>query len=574
MTTAVKEPKLKVTILNQEDNFVLKNLGRVAGLLRISTEKTDSNGKKVNIEKTLKNHKEKMLGFFSDNELQDKHDLYEEVVSGGASLEDRIELTRLIQNIEKYEAIFCMEITRLSRQGDTGQRIKRECQKRGILIISLNPFKIYNMQNPQDVVMYDMSITMGEYERMLTSLRVKQNKISMAKQGLNSSGSVPLGYWRNPATKKLEIEMVEKTDDQGNKYKEEAPTVNVVRQIFKWYLEGEGQRTICDRLNSMGIKNKNGNRWIPQSLRVVLECETYKGTLIAHNYEMVKGKMTATEKVEIENNHAAIIDPATWEKAKQFRKNKRDRSGVDQRSNDWNSKKNISILDGLVYCDCCKRKSTIKWYTNRNNFYIIKCTKFSAVGVTCNNGGSALVDIEKLVFQDLLLEKEKIENKISKYKAGDFEESIQQDQDEKALLEKQLNMLKIKMKIIRDQETEYKMIKEVEGIEDKDEEAAIASDKKENQQQRLIIQAKLEELNEKITATPEPSQAIETLTKKLDIIKELENRTDLDHRQINTLLKQIILKVNYKRVLPENYKSLKQAEKDQLEAKLIIEYIQ
>lgn len=561
------------------ENDILKDLGKVAGMLRISTEKTDNAGKKVNLEKTLRNHKQKMLEFFDEHNMNDKYDLFEEVVSGGADRENRPEFDKLIKNLDHYTAIFCIEITRLSRQGDTGQLLKRECQKRGIMIITLNPFKIYNMANPQDVVMFDMSITMGEYERSLTSLRVKQNKIAMAKQGLNASGSVPFGYYRNPATKRLEIEQIQKMedgklvfDDQMKPVMIESPKAAIVRMIFQWYLEGEGQRTICDRLNSMGIKNKNGNTWIPNSLRVLLECRTYKGTLMATHYGIDKGKTVALEQVEIENNHPAIIDPETFDKAQQLRNNKRDRSGVDQRSKDWNSKKNMSILDGLVFCKCCTRKSTIKWYPSKNNFYIIKCTKFNASGLTCDNGGVNIKDVEKLVFEKILSYKEEIENKISKFQSNDFTDSIQELKDQKELFEKQLETLKIKMKIIRKNEQNYELQKEVENIIDLDEEEAIAEDKKENQQQRLKVQAKLDAIKEQMEAAPAPEQQIKTLVEKRNIIEELQKK-DLTVKQVNMLLKQIILKIDYKRELPANYKTLGRSEKEGFEAEIEIEYI-
>jgi site-specific DNA recombinase len=195
------------TMTTTKEKDIIASVKNVAGVLRISTEKTDSLGKKVNIEKTLMNHKEKMLSVL--NEKKWNYNLYEEVMSGTKDLEERPELQRLISEIDQYDAIICMEITRLSRQGLTSQTIKHTCKKKGILIITLNPFKVYDMRNPQDVFLFDLSISMGEYEQGVVSLRVKQNKISMAHQGLNSSGSVPFGYVRNPSTKKLEIEMVQ-----------------------------------------------------------------------------------------------------------------------------------------------------------------------------------------------------------------------------------------------------------------------------------------------------------------------------------------------------------------------------
>lgn len=559
MTTAT------AMMVDKSEAAIFAKIKNVAGLLRISTEKTDSFGKKVNIEKTLKNHKDKMENFIDERKWT--AELFEEVISGGKNVEDRPELIKLIDTIDKFDAILCMELTRLSRQGLSSQIIKEKVKKKGILIITMNPVKIYDMRIPQDAFLYDLSISMGEYERMLTSLRVKQNKISMAHQGLNSSGSVPMGYVRNKITKKLEIETVQ--DSEGNEI--ESPRVETVRQIFKWYLQGDGQRIICDRLNSMGIKNKSGRQWIPNSLRVLLTCPTYKGTLVAHSNEIEKGKIVPTETVVKHKNHPAIIDPETWEKAQLIRNRKSERSGVDKRSKDWNSKQNISILDGLIYCGCefCGRKSTIKWYAAKNNFYIIKCSKYNASGKTCNNGGIAVKDIEHLVFEEILKEQMRIDKKRSKFKNNNFEDEVKELRQEQQLLENQKKNLENEYRAIRQQEQSY--IKS--GLKDEFEEELIAEDKKNNAAQRQAIQAKLETIQAKLQTTPTPEEATKKLDSKFNIIEELLNRNDLIEKQINVLLKEIILKITYKRELPDNYRSLTKIEKDKFPAKIKIEFI-
>lgn len=545
-----------MTIATYESNeqAQLSKIKKVGGLLRISTEKTDNLGKKVNLEKTLKNHKAKMLNFLKENKWD--YELFEEVVSGGKNVEDRPELKRLIEEVKaaKVDAIVVMELVRLSRQGLSSQIIKEEVKKKGILIITMNPFKIYDMQVPQDAFLYDLSISMGEYERMLTSLRIKQNKISMAHQGLQGTGNVPLGYKRNPATKKLEI------------IPEEAA---IVRQIFDWYIAGEGRRTICEKLNNLGIKNKSGRKWIPNSLKVLLNTETLTGTLIANTYENVKGKMIPTETVIKKENHDAIISPEIWEKAQKIKNLKRERSGIDSKNRDFNSKVNPSILDGLIYCACCQRKSTIKWYAAKNNHYIIKCSKYNASGLTCNNGGMSIKDVEKTVFEKLISYKAEIESKMQNFKSNDFEQRNNELEEEKALLEKQAAKLKLQFKAIRMQEQEYLM----NEIEDKDEAEAIAEDKQMNQQQRLLVQAKLEEVTKQLEETPSAETEIEKLQEKIDIIEQLEKRDDLTIKNVNALLKQIILKLNFKRVLPDDSRKYSKTQRDIFPAEIEIEYV-
>lgn len=557
---------------------ILKKIKKVAGLLRISTEKTDFEGKKIDIEATLKNHEIQMTTFF--NEWDIELVLYKEVLSGGSDFEDRKALQAALKDLKdpnlNFDAMAVIELERLSRDTYVSGIIKKTLEDSGALLISLSPFTILDMNDSGDSLMFNFASVIAEHNRKIASNRVKLNKIAMARQGLNSSGSVPFGYIRNPKTKRLEIDYIK--DEHGNPIlengkKQEAPSVGIVRQIFKWYLEGEGQRSICDRLNSMGIKNKQGNTWIPNSLRVLLTCETYKGTLIAKNYVKRKGKLVENKEdtVTIEKNHEPIIDPEIFDKAQQFRSVKKERSGIEQRNNDWSSKEHMSIVDGLIYCGCetCGRKSTIKWYAAKGRHYIIKCSKFNASGKTCNNGGIAVKDIEHLVFEEVLKEQKKIDERRKQIKSNDFQDAIKDLIEEQKLLEDQKKTLENQYRAIWMQEQQYLMKENKDDFEGQ----MIQESKNMNEKQRQAIQVKLDSIQAKLAATPSIEKTTKKLNAQYNIIEEILNRKDLEENQINALLKQIILKVTYKRELPDNYINLTKNEKDKFPAIIKVEFI-
>jgi site-specific DNA recombinase len=552
----------------------LKQIKKVAGILRISTEKTDFEGKKIDAEATLKNHEVQMLNFFDEWGIE--LILYKEVLSGGSEYEDRKELQKALNDLknpnQNFDAICVIELERFARDTYVSAMIKKACEDSGALIISLSPFQILDMNNSNDSLMFGLASVIAEHNRKIASNRVKLNKISMARQGLNSSGSVPFGYVRNPKTKRLEIDYLKDDrgdfilDEQGNKI--EAQSVGLVRQIFDWYMDGEGQRSICDKLNGMGITNKQGNKWIPNSLRVLLTCETYKGTLIARNWKKYKGKLVEVEEdtVIIENNHDAIIEPEIFDKAQNYRNLKKERSGIDQRNNDWNSKQHMSILDGLIYCGCptCGRKSTIKWYTDKNSFYIIKCSKFNASGKTCNNGGISEKDLALTILNRVESYKNEIENKLGKVKSNDFQDALKDLQDKLSFYEHQKETLQNEFKALWLQEKDYKS----KGIKDDFEEELLAEGKITNAAQRQAVETKIQEYQAKLKATPSTEKETKRLQAKLDIIEHIFKKEELEEFQVNALLKQILLKVEYTRVLPDNYKSLPKAEKDKLGAEL------
>jgi len=557
---------------------MFKQIKKVAGFLRISTEKTDFEGKKINAEETLKNHTETMTTFFKQWGIELV--LYSEVLSGGTDFKERKALQDILNDLkdekQNFDAMAIIELERLSRDTYVSSIIKKALEESNAKLIVLEPFQILDMNNSSDSLMFGLASVIAEHNRKIASNRVKLNKLAMARQGLNSSGSVPYGYVRNPKTKKLEIETIETIDEKGNKIRVESDKPKVVRRIFQWHVQGMGQRSICDKLNEMGIPNRQGNKWVPQSLRYLLTCETYIGTLTAKSNQKIKGKIVPAEIVTIEHNHEPIIDDDIWEKSQRLRNAKRERSGVDQRSNDWNSKKNTSILDGLIYCGCesCNRKSTIKWYSSKNKFYIVKCTRFDAQhGKDCNNGGIAVGEVEQVIFQKILEYKQEVENKISSFESNDFASRNTELEEMKELLEKQLNQLKVSARSIRQQEIAYFQKRDETGIVDEFEEEMIAEDKQINHTKRMTVQQKIDEIILKLSQVPNVNEEIQHLNKKMDIIKELENRKDLTNKQVNSLLKQIILKVNYRRILPDNYVNLSFKEREKYSAELEIEYL-
>ena len=545
---------------------MLKKIKKVAGILRISTDKTDFEGNKVESEETLRNHEIQMTTFFKEWNIELV--LYKEVLSGGSEFEDRKELQRALKDIQdekqNFNAVCVIEMERFARDTFVSAHIKKAVENSCGLIISLSPFQILDLNDSNDSLMFGLASVIAEHNRKIASNRVKLNKIAMARQGLNSSGSVPLGYVRNPATKRLEIEK----DENGN----EAASVKTVRQIFNWYMEGEGQRTICDRLNSMGIKNKNGNTWIPNSLRVLLTCETYKGTLIARNFVKRKGKMVENleDRVVIEGNHDAIIDPEAFDRAQQLRGRKKERSGIDQRNHDWNSKKHMSILDGLLYCGCptCGRKSTIKWYSDKEAFYIIKCSKFNASGKTCNNGGYSEKDAAKQIFEQIESYKAEIEKRLLKVKSNDLQERKNELQDLLEIYEQQKKSIENDYRVVYRQEQEYLKQEKKDEFEGE----LIQEDKLRIAAQRQAVLAKIEEVQGKLAATPSPEKEVKRLQRKIDIIEELQTK-ELEEKQVNALLKEIILKINYTRVLPDDSRKFSKTQRDLFPATFEIEYI-
>jgi len=515
--------------------MLIDEIEKVAIPLRISDLKKDINGKRISFEETLKNHKEMTSEFCSKYHWKTK--FYEEVLSGGSEMEERIELQRMLNEIESFDAIVVTEISRLSRQGDISQRIKKAVIDYRKLIITLNPFQVYDIANkPMDGMIFDINSSMSEYERRIIGMRIKQNKLSMSKQGLNASGKTPLGYTRNPKTKKLEI------DQEAAK---------AVRYAFKLCIEGMGAKTIAEELNTAGYKTKNGNLFSRISIKDMLNTQTYKGWIVYNNYEKTGKKRKIIDSIVIENAHEAIIDPEIFDQVQTLKANRAARYG--QGTNRERETIAPSIIKDLLYCSDCGRKQRISHEKTKGHL-IRKCTELKSDGSRCQNHGMNSTNVETIVLQYVLKHKDKLEEQVKLLQSNDFENFTNELETLKEDLENQLKKLNAKHKAIRKMEMNYEIEKEESGLIDEEEENAIADDKRENKEARLKVQIKLDEIKEKLANQPEAEQEIKKLKLTIDQIKELKKQPSAE--KMNMILKRIIYKIHYSRMIPAEIAAL------------------
>lgn len=533
--------------------MLLEEVKTAAIPLRISDLKKDSNGKRISFEETLKNHRQ-MTTEFCDKRNWNKK-FYEEVLSGGSEMEERIELQKMLNEIESFEAIVVTEISRLARQGDISQRIKKAVISYRRLIITLNPFQVYDIANkPMDGMIFDINSSMSEYERRIIGMRIKQNKISMSKNGLNASGSAPLGYVRNSKTKKLEI------DHEAAK---------AVKYAFKLCLEGLGTRTISEELNAAGFRTKNGNRFSRVSIQDMLNTKTYKGWIVYNDYEKIGKTKKIINTIEIQDAHEAIIDPEIFDKVQQLKANRAERYG--QTINRERETVAPSIIKGLLFCSDCGRTQRISFEKTRGHL-IRKCVERKSDGSKCKNYGMQASNIEKMVLQKVFKYKEELEEKVKDLKSNRFENFTAENEALKIDLENQIEQLTLEMNVIRTMEKNY-MMEEAKGFIDLEEKAAIAEDKKENRETRMKVQEKLQAITEKLEDQPKPEIEINKLQNKIDVIEEIKKQPTQE--KINLLLKRIIHKIHYTREMPAEIAALGTKNQTRLNypASIQIEYV-
>lgn len=153
--------------------------------------------------------------------------------------------------------------------------------------------------------------------------------------------------------------------------KEEA---EIVKIIFKMYLEGKGTQAIARYLNAEHYWTRFHKSFTPSSVRLILRNYTYTGNLLLQRYyqdnHINKKKLHNNgekQMYHIENSHDAIIDIETFNKVQDL---------IEKRKT-TSTKIHDSLFTSKLMCGICKHKLRRK--TNKGKPYWI-CPTYSSLG--------------------------------------------------------------------------------------------------------------------------------------------------------------------------------------------------
>lgn len=91
-------------------------------------------------------------------------------------------------------------------------------------------------------------------------------------------------------------------------YTIESQEADIIKEIFKKYLDGASRNKIACELNAMGIKTKNNKAFLPQNITYILTNPVYIGKM---RYSLEKND----KSVVVEGEHMPIISDETFEAA-------------------------------------------------------------------------------------------------------------------------------------------------------------------------------------------------------------------------------------------------------------------
>jgi len=270
--------------------------------------------------------------------------------------------------IYKPDYVIVHKLDRFARNRYDSAFYRKKLENNGTKLISvLEP----NEDTPENLILTGILETMAEYYSKNLAREVKKGMKETALQCKHNGGTAPTGY--DVAKDKTYI--INENESE------------IVRNIFKLYLENFGYIGISKELNALGFKTKKGVPFGKNSIRKILTNEKYTGLFI-----FAKGK---ENEIKIENGIPQIIDQETFQKVQHKLSLHKPKPRVNQ--------KNYFMLTGYIKCGECGGafvgNSTAAGRNNkRYNIYTCS-TKINKK--TCKNKDIRQELIESYVIEEL-----------------------------------------------------------------------------------------------------------------------------------------------------------------------------
>lgn len=302
------------------------------------------------VDETLKRHKDTLLNFSKQQNL-DIIEIYEEVISG-ENLYTRVEMLRLLQDVEKglFDAVLCMDIDRLGRGAMSQQGVILETFKNADTKI-ITPRKVYDLNNELDEEYTEFQTFFARREFKVINRRMRQGINKTIEEG-GYIANAPYGYQKCRINKLPSLEIIE----------EEA---NFVKIIFDMYVnKGVGCSTIATAISASGAVPKRGSKFNRTTIMKIIKNDVYIGKVTWNKAKHIKPK-SPTEKTKTVMNdkdvwvthdglHPPIIDTETFENAQKI--------AAGRYHVPFNNGTLVNSLAGLIYCSNCESKLQYRSY--------------------------------------------------------------------------------------------------------------------------------------------------------------------------------------------------------------------
>ncbi len=348
-----------------------RTVWRIAVYIRLS--KDDGNDESLSV-----TNQKKIITEYIEEFFEDEHiivDIYADDGLTGTDYE-RPEFQRLIHDVEAgtVNCIICKTLSRAFRNySDQGYFLEKVFPLYGVRFISIGDPSLDTYKNPDAVQGMEVPITglMNDRYAARTSNDIRRTFNTKRRKGEFIGAFAPYGYMKDPEDK--------------NAFVIDEEAAEVVRNIFRWFVDGTSKNGITKKLTEMGVPtptaykhskglnlqtpkiSRNDGMWGITTVCTILKNEVYIGNMVQGKQRVISYKVH--EKITppreewfiVENTHEAIIDRETFDKAQRLQER-------DTRTAP--GKKQLYLFSGLLRCADCKRSMTRRTNRKPNKTYV------------------------------------------------------------------------------------------------------------------------------------------------------------------------------------------------------------
>ena len=385
-----------------------KTIYRVAIYIRLSKEDADrgyDESESIKNQRTLLTEYVQKLGW--------KYQLIDTYIDQGftGTNFNRPGFQRMIRDIENgnINMVVTKDLSRLGRDYiETGEYIEKWFPENNVRYVSVTDgIDTFETSNGNNDIAPFKSILNDMYSKDL-SKKIRTALHTMQKQGKWVGGKTAIGYIKDP--------------NDRNKLIICESEAEIVKTIFEMALAGNQVGVIRDYLNANNIPTSNQSRynkdsfWENKTIKNILRNKVYIGTTQQNkrsriSYKNRKLRLNPEKKwITVENTHPPIIDKKVFDMVQKM---------VIVQSYNRNEKKNMFLLDGLLFCYECKHKIGVRG-KKKERYYMI-CNNYrrnsklglcTSHGFSYNNLEETVLNYIKRLFKDI--DNEKIELNIKK----------------------------------------------------------------------------------------------------------------------------------------------------------------
>ncbi|MCM1228221.1 MAG: recombinase family protein [Clostridium sp.] len=297
--------------------------------------------------------------------------IYKEIVSGD-SISSRPQMQILLSDLaqNKYTGVLVVEIERLARGDTIDQGIVAQTFKQsGTKIIT--PVKIYDPDNEFDEEYFEFSLFMSRREYKTIKRRMQAGRLASVKEGNYICSRTPYGYKKiNPEPKIHTLEIVP----------EEA---EVIKLIYKMYLDGHGAKFIAAELNRNGISPQKSLLWESSSIKKILVNPLYCGK--------IGWKTKSNGDTVYQGKHEAIISEEIFNAALEKKK-------INPAAQLHPNNVLLNYYHGVIYCKNCGHQMKRRFIAGSGKEHIL-CAYRQCQGITVSSSFQEVDDAVLAAFR-------------------------------------------------------------------------------------------------------------------------------------------------------------------------------